>query len=579
VERRLAAILAADVVGYARMIRADEEGTIVSLQTLRSEVIDPEISSRGGRIVKLMGDGVLAEFASVVDAVHSAVAIQEAAVEHSKDLPRNERIVLRIGVNLGDVVIEGQDIHGDGVNIAARLEGLAQPGGICVSDAVHEQIRDRIDEPFEDAGEHEVKNIERPLRVWHWRSKVSADAFETRKTLTETDKPTLGISPFKNLSEDTEQGYFAEGICEDIVTGLSKISALIVVSNNDGSASQPIDLTATTAKRKLGVQFLLQGSVRKSGSRTRITAQLIETGSGSRIWSERYDRTMDDLFELQDEIVSSVVHALGAADGIIETSARLKSIESSSDASSAYDCYLQGRHHFYRHGDSEFDKAEASYLKAIELDDEFAPAYSALAWLYFVQFKLFRSKGFDEIRSKAMGLAIKALRIDKQEFRAHWVLGGIYLHDGNHAQSIAEFSKAIQINPNDANLLSWSAEALVYGGQLDEAVERCDHAVKINPNCPDWYHWIKAAALFHQGNYSGALAALNKMSSPGYAGKLKAAVHAYLGNQEIARAEAGEYMKLVPTFSIGKWVGTEHYTDPAELDRYVQGLRKAGLPE
>lgn len=576
-DRRLAAILAADVVGYSRMVRADEMGTIAALQALRAEIIGPAIALHGGRIVKLMGDGILAEFASAVEAVRGAVEIQRSISERSEGLPENRQFVFRIGVNLGDVVVDGEDIHGDGVNVAARLEGLSEPGGILVSNAVHEQIRDRLDLSFEDMGEREVKNIDRPVRMWRWLTKAPTQGRQGGRK--QTEKPTLAVSRFKNLSEDPEQAYFAEGICEDIVTGLSKNSALLVISHDGGTAGHSVDLDSAQARRVLGADFLLQGSVRKSGQRTRITAQLIETSSGSRIWAERLDREIGDMFELQDEIVGAIVHALGAADGVLEKSARRRSMEVSPGTGSAYDCYLQGRHHFYTHGDADFDRAEERYLKAIELDANFAPAYSALAWLYFVQFKLFRSKAFDEIRSRAMELALKALQLDRQEFRAHWVLGGIYLHDGNHAQSLAEFDKAIHINPNDANLLAWSAEVLVYAGHPQEAVERCDHAVKLNPNCPDWYHWIKASALFHQGKYQDALTALNRMSSPGHGGRLKAAVHAYLGDHKSARAETRAFLKLVPTFSIAKWAQTEHYADPAELQRYVEGQQRAGLPD
>lgn len=319
--------------------------------------------------------------------------------------------------------------------------------------------------------------------------------------------------------------------------------------------------------------------MRRAGPRTRVTAGLIDTRSGSRIWAERFDRELDDLFELQDDIVASIVHALGAADGVIEGSARRSSMERSRETGSAYDLYLRGRHHFYTHGDAGFGQAEECYLKALDMDNGFAPACSALAWLYFTQFKLFGKKSFRDIRARATELALQALHIDPQEFRAHWVLGGVYLHDGNHAQCIAEFDKAIRINPNDANLLAWSAEALVYAGKLDDAVERCDRCVRINPNCPDWYHWIKAFALFHMGDYQESLNALNRMSTPSHAGKLKAAVYAYLGDLNKAHMEAKAFMLLVPTFRIASWSETESYADPSELERYVHGLHIAGLPE
>jgi len=396
-ERRLAAILAADVVGYSRLMGADETGTLAALRKHRTECVDISIAAHRGRIVKEMGDGILVEFPSVVEAVKCAIEAQQGMAERNIKEPQDRRIIFRIGINLGDVISENEDIHGDGVNVAARLEGLAPSGGICISDAVHEQVRDRTDVRFEDVGEQKVKNIERPLRIWHWRPEVSAPDVEAIEIREKIKKPTLAVSPFRNLSEDLDQAYFTEGICEDIVTGLSKNSALLVISQSYDSARKPIDISATDAKQDLGADFLLLGSVRKSGQHTRITAQLIDTSSGRRLWAERFDREMDDLFELQDEIVGSIVHALGAADGVIEKSARRKSMESSLNAVSAYDCYLRGRHYFYKHGDSEFDRAEECYFKAIELDEDFAPAYSALALLYFVQFKLFRSKAFDDI--------------------------------------------------------------------------------------------------------------------------------------------------------------------------------------
>ena len=574
-ERRLAAILAADVVGYSRLIGTDEEGTLAALKTLRIEFIEPLIAEHRGRVVKLLGDGFLVEFHSAVDAAKCALVWQTDICERE----HADAISFRIGINLGDIVIDGDDIFGDGVNVAARLEGLAPPGGMCVSDAVHEEIRNRVNILFEDKGKQKVKNIERPLQIWCWDPTATKCSPENQAVRNRGNAPTLVVSTFKNLSEDPEQAYFAEGICEDVVTGLSKNSALRVTSRNIDTNGNAVEAGGFDAAQGPSEHFVLEGSVRKSGGRTRVTARLINTRSGARVWAERFDREMDDLFELQDDIVASIVHALGAADGVIEKSARRKSAATRSQTGSAYDWYLQGRHHFYQHGDAGYDKAEDCYLRAMELDEGFGPACSALAWLYFTQFKLFGTRAFEDIRSQALELALKALQLDPQDFRAHWVLGGVYLHDGNHAQSMAEFDKALQINPNDANLLAWSAEAQIYGGKLDDALERCDRAIRINPNCPDWYHWIKAFALFHLGKYDEALSALNRMSTAAHAGKLKAAVHAHLGDLEEARTEATAFLQLVPSFRITSWALTESYADPTELDRYVEGLRMAGLPE
>ena len=444
IERKLAAVLAADVAGYSRLMSEDEAGTLSALRNLRTEVFGPIVDQHQGVIVKSMGDGWLVEFASVADAVSCAIEIQER-------LSKDESIKLRIGVHLGDITHEEEDIFGDGVNIAARLQEAAQPGGIVISDIARRSIDGKLAAVFVDLGARILKNITEPITAFGW-GMTTADGAPLP-----LEKPTLVVSPFKSLSEDPDSAYFAEGLCEDIATGLSKNSALVLVSGGNKSAGESFELSVSEA-RILGAGFLLYGSVRRLGNRTRVTAQLTDTNSGSRIWAERFDREMDDLFDLQDDVVSSIVHALGAADGVIETTARRKSLEAGNDTGSAYDCYLQGRHYFYKHGDAEFDRAEERYLKAIELDENFAPAFSALAWLYFVQFKLFRSKAFEEIRSQAIELALKALHLDKKEFRAHWVLGGIYLHDGNHDQSIAEFEKALQKNNNDSNLLSWSAE-------------------------------------------------------------------------------------------------------------------------
>ncbi len=339
-------------------------------------------------------------------------------------------------------------------------------------------------------------------------------------------------------------------------------------------AERAAPLSAIHAKEAFGADFALEGSVRKAGDRTRVTAQLTDTSSGSQIWAERYDRDLEDVFALEDEIVGSILHALGAADGVIEETTRRRVWASGSLAWSAYDSYLRGRDRFYQHGDSGFREAEALFRQAIEQDEKFAPAYSALAWLYFVQFKLFRTHSFDEIRGKARELALQALRLDKTEFRAHWVLGGLFLHEGRRAQCLGEFEKAIAINPNDANLLAWSAEALVYCGEIDEALERCEAAIRLNPNCPDWYHWVMASALFHMGRYEDALAKLDRMSEPEHAGRLKAATYAHLGRNQEAQREAAKFMNLVPTFSISRWASTECYKDSCR----VTAIRRRSAP-
>ena len=312
-ERRLAAIFAADVVGYSRLIRADEEGTLARVKSLLGELIEPKIAGHRGRIVKLMGDGVLAEFASVVDAVRAAVEIQTSAPARNTDQRTEKHIEMRIGVNLGDVVIDGDDIHGDGVNVAARLEGLAEPGGVYVSAAVYDQVRDRLDFPFEDLGEQKVKNIDRPVRVWRWVRDAEASSPEvagTKEFKPLPDKPSIVVLPFDNMSRDPDQEYFSDGISEDIITDLSKVSGLFVIARNSAFVYKGKAFNVSDVCRELGVRFALEGSIRKAGNRVRITAQLIDGASGGHLWAERYDRDLTDIFEVQDDVTQQIVGAL-----------------------------------------------------------------------------------------------------------------------------------------------------------------------------------------------------------------------------------------------------------------------------
>ncbi len=581
-KRRLAAILATDVVGYSRLIRADEEGTITALKALRVDLIDPKIAEHHGRVVKLMGDGMLAEFPSVVDAVRAAVETQAAVAKHNAGLPEDKRIEFRVGVNLGDVVIDGNDIHGDGVNVAARLESLAEPGGICISGKVYEEVRDRTDLAFEDLGEQQVKNIDRPVRVWRWIANAGVTASVSAKTnepFQLPDKPTIAVLPFVNLSGDPKQEYFADGISEDIITGLSKNSYINVISRNSTFAYKSKSTRLRDVSVDSGAQYVLEGSVRKAGQRIRVTAQLIDAASNRHLWAERYDRDLDDIFAVQDEIVGSIVHALVGTDGALERSARQRSIEASTTTQSAYDCYLQARELYYRHRDVDIEEAEVLFEKTIELDPGFARAYSALAWLHLRRSKWLLTASFESMEQKVLDLAFHALRLDPDDYRAHMTLGRLYSYQGKHAKGRAEFDRALRINPNDTNLLAISADALVYCERVDEALERCQRAILLNPNAPYWYWWTLGFSYFHLGRYEEALEALERMTAPDQARRVLAATYAHLGRLDEARHEAEEFMKVVPNFSIKEWARTEPYTDPNELQRYVDGMRKAGLPE
>jgi adenylate cyclase len=347
-ERRLAAILVADVVGYSRLVRADEEGTIEALKVIRSDLIDPKIAEHNGRIVKLMGDGMLAEFPSVVDAVRAAAEIQQAAAERNANRPADKRIEFRVGVNLGDVVIDGDDIHGDGVNVAARLEALAEPGGLCISSAVYEQVRDRIGLPFQDMGEQEFKNIDRPVRVW--RLAVTSEQPPSKDTveaepLPLPDKPSIAVLPFENMSHDPDQGFFADGIAEDIITELSKFRSLFVIARNSSFSFRGQAIDVKELSEKLGVRYIVEGSVRRAGNRVRITAQLIDAVADAHLWAERYDRDLNDIFAVQDEVTLAIVTAIEPTLGSAE---RERAHRKPTESLGAWESYQRGLWHAYR---------------------------------------------------------------------------------------------------------------------------------------------------------------------------------------------------------------------------------------
>jgi TolB-like protein/Tfp pilus assembly protein PilF len=395
--------------------------------------------------------------------------------------------------------------------------------------------------------------------------------------------PTHGLSlavlAFTNLSNDPEQEYFADGISEDIIIGLSKNPHLSVISRNSTFAFKGKPTPVRDIGEELGAQFVLEGSVRKTGQRIRVTAKLIDCASDSHLWAETYDRDLDDIFVVQDEVVSSIVHALGTIDGAIEKSARQHIAETSDTNLTAYDCYLKAQGHVYRRHGSGYDEAEALYERAIELDPAFARAYSGLAFLHFQRFKIYLTVPLEIIERKTRDLALHAVRLDPDDYLAHWVLGRLYSYLGKHTQCLAEFYRALHINPNDANVLADFADFLVYCGRVEEALKHCQRAIRLNPNCPDWYWWNLGFTYFHLGRYEDALESLEHMTSPGQARRLLAAVYAHLGCLDKARSEAEEFLKANPGFSIGEWARTEPYTDPNELQRYVSGLRKAGLPE
>lgn len=477
VERRLAAILCADVVGYSRLIGQDEAGTLGALKSLRREVIDHLLSRHRGRLVQTTGDGTLVEFASVVDAVVCAVAVQAALAERQAAIPAERRLLLRIGINLGDVVADGTDILGDGVNVAARLEQLCEPGGVLVSETVREHVGNRLEVAFEDLGAQTLKNIERPVRVHRVvaQSTATTATATTARTGTESVKPSVAVLPFVNMSGDAEQEYFSDGISEDLITDLSKVSGLFVLARNSTFAFKGKQIDVRELSRRLNVGYVLEGSVRKAGARIRITAQLIDGEHGGHVWAERFDRELTDIFAVQDEITSSIIASLRVR--LLSTDQKKFSFQETNNVK-AYQLYLQGRHFFYRHDRRSYIIAKQLFDQARVIDPTFARAHAAIAdcdaflYLYF-------NGGVSQ--DMIMANATRALELDPDLPAAHASLGLALQVQGNLSEAEQEFETSIRLDPNLFEGYYFFARLRFIQGRLESCASLLERAADVNP--------------------------------------------------------------------------------------------------
>jgi adenylate cyclase len=579
-ERRLAAIVAADVVGYSRLIRADEEGTIAALKSLRTDLIDPKLDVFNGRIVKLMGDGILVEFASVVDAVCAASEIQQAIVEHNTNFLPDKRMEFRVGINLGDVVIDGDDIHGDGVNIAARLEGLSDPGGICISEAVYEQVRDRIELAFEDMGEQAVKNIDRPVRTWRWKpdAKVLAnDSATPNKPLPVIDKPSIAVLPFTNMSGDPEQEYFADGITEDIITELSRFQSIFVIARNSVFTYKGQAVRVQDVGQDLGVRYVVEGSVRKAGNRMRVAVQLIDAPTGNHIWAERYDRELADIFELQDELTKSVVATLP---GRVESADIERIKRKPFHDISAYDCVLRAKLNHHR-GTRE-DNAEGLRLldQAIERDPECASAY---AWRACIVAQA-GARGYleytDELDKEVYRHTLKGLSLDENDLECVRILCEFRIEQKRLDDALVLNDRALRINPNDPRIVAQRGEILTWRGQPEEGIDWVRKAMRLDPYDADAWAHLHGRALFGARQYREAVSAFKRIPLPRYSHHaFMAACYTYAGDDEPAETERAEILRLKPDFSSGEFCKTLFYRNDADLQHVREGLIKLGLPD
>ncbi len=622
--RRLAAILAADAVGYSRLVRKDETSTLAALKAHREELIEPKLAQYHGRVVKLMGDGLLAEFPSVVEAVQSAVEIQHTMLGNITDIPDDRRITYRVGINVGDIVVESDDIYGDGVNVASRLEGLAEPGGICVARNVFDQVKDKLDLTFEHMGEKTVKNIAEPVTVYRvvlddkaaelvtpLLSISPASARRTRPVVMAAvtvlalvvggalwwrpwipdvgpaqvgevalplpDKPSIAVLPFVNLSGDEEQEYFADGMTDDIITDLSKVSGLFVISRNSAFVFKGKAIKTAEVGRELGVRYVLEGSVRKVDQRVRITAQLVDTFTDGHLWAERYDRDLKDVFALQDEVTRNIVGALAVE---LTDDEQRRLVRKYTDNMEAYDYYLRGWEYFSGPTREANVRARQMHQRAIDLDPEFAAAYALLGFTYSQEWSMGWSQDPRSLEL-AFEFAERAIALDESLALGHAVLAEVYLWRKEHERAVAEQEKAIALSPNDADQIAGLGGILTWAGRPDRTIELAKKAMRLNPMYPIEYLWNLGHAYFLLGRHEEAIEALKRIRNrnPDYfpAHVYLAASYSELGWAEEARTETAEFKRLSPGTSVDAWRQRLPYKDQAVTERVISSLRKAGL--
>ncbi len=582
VKRKLAVILAADVEGYSRLMGADEEATLKTLNVYRG-IIDGLIARHDGRIVGTAGDSVLVEFGSAVEAVRCSISIQEELRVRNAELPDDRKMHFRIGVNLGDVMVEGDNLLGDGVNVAARLEGLAEPGGICVSGSVYEQIENKLALGYSDLGEQEVKNIARPVRAYRVVVEPSGGAVTVPRPQPQRSpvpgKPSIAVLPFVNMSDDPKQEYFSDGITEDLITDLSKISGLFVPSRNavfryKGEAVEP-----QRVGRDLEVRYVLEGSVRKAGDRVRISAQLIDAGTGYHLWAERYDRDLTDIFALQDEITEKIVTALE----VKLTEGEQEQVASRyTENLEAYDYFLRGRAYQARATNETNAQAREMFERAIELDPSFAGAYAILSYSHFRDWINQWSEG-PQALERAFEAAKKAVALDDSLPLAHTYLGWAYVWRKQYEEAIAEGERAIALDTNFAEAYARLGEILSLAGRPEEGLGLVKKAMRLDPHYPPTYLNYLGRAYYAMGQYEEAVAALKRsltrnpnILSPH---RTLAVIFSELGRKEEARAEVAEILRISPRASLEGQRERVPFKDQAVSERYLESLRKAGLPE
>jgi adenylate cyclase len=619
-KRKLTAILSADAVGYSRLMAEDETTTVKTIASYR-EIMASLIIQHRGRVVDSPGDNLLAEFSSVVDAVQCAVAVQNEIQIRNAELAENRRMEFRIGINLGDVIDEEDRIYGDGVNVAARLEALADPGGVCVSKTAFDQIETKLPLGYEYLGQQSVKNIPKPVGAYRvlmkpaavgkvigekrflgrvsrraamaaiiilvmvagvlisWniylhQSKRIEPASVEKMAFPLPDKPSIAVLPFVNMSGDPQQEYFVDGITNDIITALSEFKFLFIIASTSSFTYKGMPVKVQVVSEELGVRYVLEGSVQRTSDRMRINAQLIDATTGKHLWAERYDRDAQRLFDIQDEIVETIVATLAFK---VDAAERERVMSKGPENLDAYDYWLRGRNAWFGFTKEANAEAGSLYEKAIELDPSWARPYGYMAWVHVNDSTFGWSKDPKRSMELALEWAQKCYELDPDDYKTHWNLGFVYLYLREFDLAIVGYERALELNSNDADFLAQMASALTYLGRPEQAISQLKKAMRMNPRHPSWYWHVLGFAYYELGQYKEALATLKQDNKPWFTThRTLAAVYVRLGRLEEARAEVPKMFEKNPDYTLES-EKRRPYKDDTRRERLVKDLRKAGV--
>jgi len=554
---------------------ADEEGTLAQLKAHRKELIEPKIAENRGRIVKTTGDGLLAEFASALDAMRCAVEVQRIMGDRNQAVPPDKRVEFRIGVNVGDIIIDGGDIFGDGVNIAARLEGLADPGGVCVSGRVQEDAVGKLDVVFEDQGDQQLKNIARQVRAY--RVRLNNVPSIAAPTLTLPDKPAIAVLPFVNMSGDSEQEFFADGITEDILTELSRFRELFVISRNSAFVYKGKPINAQKVAKELGVQYVVEGSVRKMGNRVRITVQLIDAETDRHLWAERYDRELADIFAIQDELTSSIASILP---GRVAAAAHDRVQRKPPENLAAYECVLAGKLLHHRAARADNEEALRMLERAIELDRGYAHAHAWKACVLGQSFVYGWCADAEATMRAVVEEATLALSLDENDSDVHRILAAVNLSlRRDHDKALYHQERALALNPNDDLVVVQQGEMLTWIGQAEQGIEWIQKAMRLNPYHPERFWGHLGRAYFVTRRYDEAVKAFRRITRADHSHlAFLAACYAQLGDTAAAEGAAQDVLRRAPDFSVARFIATQHYKQESDREHHRTALLNAQLP-